>query len=86
MRFLLGCMVLSVVLSAGEHPVTYFNESDSNQLLCRVSEFAYRMVTQKNATVVQLHGHTFFKLKNENLYLKETGCTPLTGKKEVIIF
>ena len=86
MRFLLGCMMLSVVLWAGEHPVTFFQESKSNQLLCRQSDFAYRMVSQSNATVVELHGHTFFKLKKENLYLKETGCVPLTGKKEVIIF
>jgi hypothetical protein len=74
------------VLFASEHSVTYFNESDAHRLLCREAEFSYRLVTHQNAEVVTLRQESFFHLIKEDIYLTATGCTPLTGKKEAIIF
>jgi hypothetical protein len=86
MRLIVGCIAIIGVLSASDNPTTFFQKSETNQLLCRESEYAYRLVSQKNAEIVTLHDHKLFKLQGENLYLIATGCTPLTGKKEAIVF
>jgi hypothetical protein len=86
MRLIVGCIAMTGVLLASENPTTFFQKSEANQLLCRESEYVYRLISQKNAKAVTLHGHRFFKLQGENLYLIATGCTPLTGKKEAIVF
>jgi hypothetical protein len=86
MRVIIGCLVLIASLCASEHAVTFFLESEQNQLLCREAEFSYRVISQKNAEVVTLEGHHFFRLIKEDRYLTATGCSPLTGKREAIVF
>ena len=83
----LACFFLlwSLNLAANES-AAYFQAAPENKVLCKVSESAYKLVSQKNAVIVQLRGHDYFKLKDENLYISQVGCFPLDGKHEAIIF
>ena len=66
--------------------VSYFKKSPDNKLLCHLGQYSFKMISQKNAVVENMHGHLFFKLKNENLYFLNNACQSLQDKKEGIIF
>lgn len=85
MRFLFLVCLMSLAVFAGD-TVAFFNKSSDNMVLCRVGQYSYKVVSQKNAAVEEMHGHTFFKLKDENLYFLTTGCEALNGQKPHIIF
>jgi hypothetical protein len=85
MRFIiLTVLIVSAVF--GNESLEYFKENPKNRVLCKVSQYAYKIISQKNAEVVIMHEHTFFKLKGENYYLITTGCSPADGKREMLIF
>jgi len=85
MRYAVLIFLLGWNLWANE-ATAFFAESPENQVLCKVSQYAYKVVTHKNAELVELHGHDFFKLKDENLYILKAGCYPLDNRHEAIIF
>ena len=76
--------LMSAVYATGS--VTYFKESPKNELLCHIGQYSFKMVSQKNAILVEIHGHTFFKLNDENIYFLNNACQPLKDKKVGIIF
>lgn len=84
MRYIL-LLSMAILLSAGEDPATYFLGSDKHQVLCHESAYSYKLLSQSNATVVELKGHTFFKVNGENKYIPKTACQPLE-EKEAIVF
>jgi hypothetical protein len=85
MRYFLFLMAMAALLMGGEDPASHFQSSKEHQLLCRESTYSYMLLSQANATIVELKGHTFFKVKGENRYLPKTACQPLT-EKEAIVF
>ncbi len=86
-RLLFFCLFLTTWLTASEqHAITFFQESKDHRLLCREAEFSYRVISQKNAELIRIEDDAFFHLKKEDIYLTATGCMPLTGKKEAIVF
>jgi len=85
MRLFILFFLLISALNATDS-ITYFNESPKNQLLCHVGQYSFKMVSQNNAVIEEIHGHTFFKLNNENMYFLNNACQPLKDKKEGIIF
>ena len=82
--FILIFLLITAV--AATDSVSYFNKSSDNQLLCHVGQYSFKMVSQKNAVIQEIHGHTFFKLKDENMYFLNNACQPLKDKKDGIIF
>jgi hypothetical protein len=66
--------------------VEYFKKSKDNELLCHVGQYSFKMVSQKNAKIVEIHGHTFFKLNDENIYFLSNACQAIKEKKAGIIF
>jgi len=66
--------------------MAYFEESPKNQLLCHVGQHSFKMVSQKNAKIVKIHNHFYFKLNDENLYLLNNACQTFVAKKVGIIF
>ncbi len=85
MRLIIMSLLFTMGLWANESLV-FFNENPDNKVLCKISQYAYKVISQKNAEVVHLHGHDFFKIKDENYYIAKTGCYPLDGKRELLIF
>lgn len=82
-------LVLSFIVSAhlfGSDVVDFFNASPDNLLMCKTTQYVYKTISQSNAEVITIHGHTFFKMKGENFYILKTGCHALDGKREPIIF
>jgi len=77
---------LLITASYATNSVSYFKKSPDNQLLCHVGQYSFKMVSQKNAVIVDMHGHIFFKLNDENMYFLNNACQPLKDKKEGIIF
>lgn len=84
MRHLIVIALLATGLFANEQ-VSFFKASPDNRLLCHLGQYSFKMVSQKNATVVEIRTHTFFLLKDENTYLLTTGCQTLV-KQQGIIF
>ena len=82
--FILFFLMITSANATGS--VAYFNKSPDNQLLCHVGQSSFKMVSQKNAVIKEIHGHTFFKLNDENMYFLNNACQPLKDKKEGIIF
>jgi hypothetical protein len=83
------CFAIAAVMAInlfGMDAVKFFNMSPTNELLCKVTQYSYKIVSQKNAELSTMHGHEFFRLKSENLYILKTGCHALDGKKEAIVF
>ena len=78
--------LLMASVAFGNEALEYFQKSANSRLLCKVSQYAYKIISQHNAEVLHLNGHDFFKLKGENTYLMTTGCYPLDGKREMLIF
>lgn len=66
--------------------VSYFEKSPDNQLLCHIGQYSFKMISQKNAKIVKIHEHIYFKLKNENLYLLNNACQTFKAEKVGIIF
>ncbi len=85
MRFIFLVCFLSFALFAND-TVAFFNKAPDNRALCRVGQYSYKVVSQKNAVIVTMHGHDYFKIKDENLYFLTTGCEPLDGQKPHVIF
>lgn len=85
MRFLFLICITSLALFASD-TVEFFNKSAENKVLCRVGQYSYKVVSQKNAVIESMHEHQFFKLKDENLYFLTTGCQELDGQKPHIMF
>ncbi len=85
MRFLLAVMMIVSGLLAND-ALNYFNAAPDNKVLCKAAQYTFKMVSQKNAVAVHIHDHDFFKLKDENLYLSVSGCSPLDGKRAGLIF
>jgi hypothetical protein len=85
MRYLILSLLLSLSLF-GDDAVDFFKASPENRLMCKATQYAYKVVSQKNATLVKLDGHEYFKINAENLYILKTGCHPIDGKKETILF
>ncbi|WP_373070766.1 hypothetical protein [Sulfurimonas sp.] len=84
MRVLLLILSLSVYMFADD-AVSYFKESDKNELLCHVGQHSFKMISHKNATIEHINGHYYFKLIDENFYFLSNACQPLS-KKQGIIF
>lgn len=77
---------LLATASYATNSVLYFKKSPDNQLLCHVGQYSFKIVSQKNAAIVDMRGHLFFKLNDENMYFLNNACQPLKDKKEGIIF
>lgn len=85
MRIFLLSFIL-VNLTYAMDSVEFFNKSEKNELLCHVGQYSFKMVSQKNADIMKIHNHIFFKLKDENLYFLSNACQPIEDKKTGIIF
>jgi len=66
--------------------IAYFKESPKNKLLCHIGQHSFKMVSQENAKIEKIHGHIYFKLNNENLYLLNNACQTFKAKKVGVIF
>jgi len=77
-------MLLFTNLIYGTDSMSYFQKSEKNQLLCHVGQYSFKMVSQKNAKIENIHGHQYFKLKNENLYFLSNACQAVDEKIEII--
>ena len=65
-------------------PTLYFNKSKENRLLCHIGQYSFKVISQKNAQIIKMHNHVFFKLSDENLYFLSNACQPLQEKEGVI--
>ena len=73
-----------VTVSSAYESISYFKQSPDNQLLCHLGQHSFKMVSQKNSVIEDIHGHMYFKIKDENLYFLNNACQPLTKKTKPI--
>ena len=85
MRLFVLLLMLGVV-GFSYDSVSYFKESPDNKLLCHLGQYSFMMVSQKNAVLEEIHGHMFFKIKDENIYLLNNACQALKDNNKGIIF
>ena len=82
--FILLFMLVTVGFSCDS--ISYFTKSPDNELLCHLGQYSFKIVSQKNSAIVDIHGHKFFKLKDENLYFLNNTCEPIEDGKKAIVF
>ena len=85
MRILLLLSLLTLSAMADE-TIEFFKKDLENKVLCHVGQYTYKVLSQKNAKLIKIHAHFYFKLNNENNYFLTTGCQKISTKKEGIIF
>jgi len=82
--FLLTFLFLGTIYASDT--INFFKASKDNKLICHVGQYSFKVLSQENATLQKMNGHTFFKLKNENLYFLNNSCQELKNNKNGIIF
>jgi hypothetical protein len=85
MRALFLLFLGSGILFA-EDAADFFKASAENKLLCRSGYESYMIISQKNASPVNINGNTFFKYTSKNLYIPKNSCTPISRHKEPITY
>lgn len=75
-----------VAVGFSSDSILYFKKSPNNELLCHLGQYSFKIVSQKNSVIVDMHEHKFFKLKDENLYFLNNACQPIGNGKKAIIF
>jgi len=76
MRFYILLFILATSGFSSD-TVKFFQESPENRLLCHLGTHSFKMISQKNSVIEEIHGHMFFKLKDENLYFMNNACQML---------
>lgn len=84
MKKYLLLLTLSIFVAQANESILFFKTSPKNRLLCRASYNTYKIIHQHNASLVNINGNNFFKLKDENLYLTITGCKPITAREGIV--
>ena len=74
MRHLIIISAIAFSLYANDSTIELFKSSKDNELLCKISANSYKIVSQKNSSLVIINNTHFFKLKKEN------GKSPKKGK------
>ena len=82
--FLLISMAVSTML-ASDLNVDYFNQK-GNKLICKITTNSYKVIDRLNSSVKVINGTTFFKVKNENIYITGSACHPVKKENTAIIF
>ena len=74
LRTLVGIAFINSTLLASPLSIKHYKESKDNYLLCRVGNYSYQMISQKNSSLHKINGDEFFKIKSKNLYISNAGC------------
>ena len=83
MRLLLLSFLL-ITSSYATDAVDFFQKDKENQILCHIGQYSYKVLTQKNAEVVKIHGKEFFKMKDESLYFLNNSCQAIKGRDGIV--
>lgn len=81
--------ILSVLIStafASDLNVDYYNLKKGNKLICKITTNSYKVISKLNSSVQVINGITFFKIKNENIYITGSACHPVKKENTAIIF
>lgn len=81
--------ILSVMIStvfAADLNVDYFNLKKGNRLICKITTNSYKVIDKLNSSVKIINGITFFKIKNENIYINGSACHRVKEENTAIIF
>jgi tRNA(Ile2) C34 agmatinyltransferase TiaS len=82
-------IMLSVAVSAifaSNLNVDYYNLKNGNKLICKITTNSYKVIDNLNSSVKVINGTTFFKIKNENIYITGSACHPVKKANTAIIF
>jgi hypothetical protein len=83
MRLLLLSLFLISSTYASD-AVEFFQKDKKNKILCHIGQYSYKVLSQKNAKVVKIHGRSFFKLKGENLYFLNNSCQAIKDRDGIV--
>lgn len=87
MRVFLFILSLSVsTVFAADLNVDYYNLKKGNKLICKITTNSYKVIDKLNSSVKVINGTTFFKIKNENIYIAGSACHPIKKENTAIIF
>ena len=64
--------------------VDFFEKNKENQILCHIGQYSYKILSQKNASVVKIHGKEFFKINDENLYFLNNSCQAIKNRDGIV--
>jgi hypothetical protein len=82
---LLSILLFFVSISSATNIKEFFLKDKENKILCKACENSYKIISQKNADIIHIRKHDFFKMKGENLYIHKDSCEAI-GTEEKIIF
>ncbi len=82
--FLLTILFVSSIFA--NDAAKYFKKSTDNKIFCHIGQYSYKMLSQNEAKIININGHNYFKMKDENLYFLSNSCQPLKDSKELIGF
>jgi len=85
MRYILLTLIFISSIFAND-AVEYFKENKENKVFCHIGQYSYKMLSQNEAKIIDINGHDYFKVKDENLYFLSNSCQPLKDSKELIGF
>ena len=77
---------LSLSLFANEASIKFYNASQENELMCKITVNSYAKISQKNSSIVIVNNTSFFKLKNKNQYISSSACHAIKKHSSGIIF
>lgn len=86
MKLLIVSIFLATSIFASKSSIDFYNKSKDNQLLCKVSENSYKVISMNNSIIVVINGSKLFKIKNENTYINSSGCHIVKDGSTAIIF
>ena len=64
--------------------IDFFKKNKENQVLCHVGQYSYKILTQKNSSIVNIHDRKFFKMNNENLYFLNNSCQAIKNRDGIV--
>ena len=87
MKIFLSILIVSIsTVFAADLNVDYYNLKKGNKLICKITTNSYKVVDKLNSSVKVINGTTFFKIKNENIYITGSACHPVKKENTAIIF
>jgi len=86
MKYFITISFLSCLLFANESNVDFYNASEKNELLCKISTNSYAIISKKNSSMILINNNEFFKLNDQNQYISSSGCHSINKHGAGIIF
>ena len=83
MRLLLLSFLLISTTYASD-AVDFFKKDTNNKVLCHVGQYSYKVLSQKNASIIKIHDRKFFKMNDENLYFLNNSCQSIKDRDGIV--